>query len=311
MSETEKNNRTTWIAFIVMVFFGGLNGVGIRFVVHELPPFWGALLRYLPAALILFLLSFLLRLRLPTGRSLLGAAVFGVLSFGVSFGLIFWGLQEVPAGMGQVIGALGPLLTLLFAVFHRQESFSWRTFWGALLAVAGVVIVFTDQIRADIPLIYLLALLVATVSNAEASILLKKYPISHPIPTNAVSLVTGSVVLILISLLVGEAHPLPQLPATWYALLYLITLGTCVVFVLAVFVLKRWKASTTSYVWVLLPFVTITASALLDNEKITTALISGGALVLLGVYLGVLSKPRKPLQPVTALPHTEPAESTD
>jgi drug/metabolite transporter (DMT)-like permease len=268
--------------------------VGIRFIVHELPPFWGAVLRYLPAALILFMLSLVFRLPLPKGRSLLGAVLFGVLGFGISFGLIFWGLQEVPAGMGQVIGALGPLLTLIFAVLHSQESFHWRALLGSLLAVGGVAIVFTQQLSVDIPLIYTLAILLATISNAEAGILLKMFPISHPIPTNAVSMAAGALVQLLLSLLSGEPRPLPQLPATWIALVYLILIGSCVVFILAVYLLKHWKASTTSYVFVLLPFVTIAASALLDNEKITVALIAGGLLVLLGVYIGVLSKAVQP-----------------
>lgn len=283
-------DRITLAAFIAIVLLGGLNGVGIRFVVHELPPFWGATLRFFPAALLLLLLSFIFRLRLPTGRSLLGAVYFGVLSFGISFGLIFWGLQQVPAGMGQVIGALGPLLTLIFAILHRQETFHWRSFYGSLIAVGGVAIVFTHHLRTDVPPAYLLAILLAAFCNAEAGILLKQYPISHPIPTNAVSLSAGALVLFILSLLFGEPLILPQLLATHLALLYLVLVGSCLLFILVVYVLKRWKASTTSYVWVLFPFVTITASAFLDNEKINPALIFGGALVLLGVYVGALSK---------------------
>ena len=49
-------------AFFVGVIFGGLNAIGIRFVVAELPPFWGATLRFAPAALLLFGLAFILRL---------------------------------------------------------------------------------------------------------------------------------------------------------------------------------------------------------------------------------------------------------
>jgi len=81
-------------------------------------------------------------------------------------------------------------------------------------------------------------------------------------------------------------------------------------------VIKRWKASTSSYVFVLLPFVTIAASTLLDNEKLSPALISGGALVLLGVYVGALSKAGETVR-VRADGHEgdtlaiEPLESSD
>ena len=62
-----------------------------------------------------------LRLTLPRGRALALLVAYGLLGFAGAYGCLYWALQDVPAGIGAVVLAVGPLLTLLLAVAHRQE----------------------------------------------------------------------------------------------------------------------------------------------------------------------------------------------
>jgi len=281
-------DRVSFAAFAVTVLPAGLNGIGIRFTVMELPPFWGATLRFAPATLLLFIISFTLRPPLPKGRSLLGALLYGILSVGANFAFIYWGLQKVHAGMAQVILALVPLLTFLFALAHRQEMFRWRALIGSLLAVGGVSLVFSEQIRANVPILYLFAVILGAACFAESNVIIKQFPISHPIPINAVAMTAGSVILFLMSIIFRETPAIPSRTTTWISPAYLILFGSCVVFILNLFVLKRWTASATSYQFVLLPFVTITASALLAQETLSLVLLAGAALVIAGVYISAI-----------------------
>jgi drug/metabolite transporter (DMT)-like permease len=100
---------------------------------------------------------------LPKGKALFGGIFFGSLGIGGSYACLYWGLQVVPPGLTQVILALVPLLTLLFAILHRQESFRWQAFFGALPAAGGIALVFGEQVRANTPLPYSLAIVLATV----------------------------------------------------------------------------------------------------------------------------------------------------
>ena len=75
----------------------------------------------------------------------------------------------------------------------------------------------------------------------------------------------------------------------WLALAYLVLLGTVALFGLFLYVLNHWTASRASYQFVLMPFVAAIAGALLLDERISTSLVIGGAIVLAGVYLGALS----------------------
>lgn len=285
----KRPERLTLLAFIVSTILGGNNAIAVRFSNVELPPFSGAAIRFAAAALILLLIVLALRLPLPKGRSLVGVLVFGALQFGISYALMYWSLLKVPAGLFQVVLALVPLFTFFFAIAHRQEAFQWRILVGGLLAVSGIAIVFRGQLIANVPLLSLLAVVLAAACIAESVVLFKSFPKSHPITTNALGMAVGAAILFTMSMLTRESPAVPDLPATWIALLYLIFFGSIGTFVLALFVLSRWTASATSYSLVLMPIVTVLFASWLAGEAITASLLAGGLLVLLGVYLGALA----------------------
>jgi len=289
--ETRNPDRLTLIAFVLTILFAGNNAIAVKYSNAELPPFFGAAIRFTLAAIILFIVVLIMRLQLPRGRSLLGAVIYGTLSTGLNFALLYWALEYIPAGLSMVILALVPLLTFLFAWAHRQESFRWTALFGALLAVIGIGIIAREQLSADVPLLPMLAVVGAAACFAESSVLIKSYPQTHPITTNAVALATGSVILFVLSALWRETPALPTLPATWGAYAYLVVFGSVATFVLSIYVIKRWTASASSYLFVLMPIVTVSVSALLTNETISTALILGAVFVLAGVYVGGIAKP--------------------
>ena len=109
--------------------------------------------------------------------------------------------------------------------------------------------------------------------------------------TNALTLSSGVILLALASFVIGETHNIPALPATWIAITYTIFPGSVVMFYLFIWILGRWSASATSYVIMLFPIVATIAGSLLRDEKITLTFILGGALVLIGVWIGALMRP--------------------
>ena len=115
--------RTTLLAFLVTVGLGGVSPVLVRVTLHELPPMWGGAIRFSTAALILLVIVRVRGIARPRGRALVGAVLFGALGMGLSTALIYRGLVDTPAGVSQVILALVPLETLLFAVAVRLERF--------------------------------------------------------------------------------------------------------------------------------------------------------------------------------------------
>jgi drug/metabolite transporter (DMT)-like permease len=82
---------------------------GVRFSNRELAPLWGAGLRFALAAALLVVVMVVLRLAFPRGRALIGSLLYGLFNFAGSFGLTYYGLVQVHAGLGQILLALVPL----------------------------------------------------------------------------------------------------------------------------------------------------------------------------------------------------------
>ena len=275
-------------AFALETLLAGANGVAIRFSNRELAPIWGAALRFTLASALIIILLLVFRQRLPRGKALTGAMLFGLFQFAGAFGFAYYALVEIQAGLGQTLLALVPLATLLLAVAQRQERLRKVAVLGSVLGLLGIGVVSFDPGREPIPILSLLALLASVLCFAQALVLVRRLPPIQPVALNAAGMVTGTVLLLGISLLLGEDWTLPERGETWIALLYVAAIGSVAVFLLHVFIAQNWGASRAAYVMVAIPLVTIVLSAWLDQEPVTGGLLVGGSFVVAGVYLGAL-----------------------
>ena len=295
--EAARPGQATWIAFGLLVLIGGSNAVAVRFSNLELPPFWGAAIRFSAAALIFWTIVFARRIPLPEGRARAGVLLYGFLAVGASYAFLYWGLLRVQAGLSMVVLALVPLMTLFFALAHGIETFRWRGLVGALVAIAGILLGVAGGLGTEVPIPSLLALVAGAACIAEGSVVFKLFPPSHPVATNALAVTTGAMLLLGVSRLAGEEWKLPETSTTWAAFTYLVLIGSVVLFYLYLFVLARWTASATAYSFLLFPVATVVIAAWLAGEVVTPAFVVGGGLVLAGVWLGAVSPPARPAAP--------------
>jgi drug/metabolite transporter (DMT)-like permease len=279
----------TLAVFGMLVVLIGANLVAIRFTDRELPPFWGAGVRFAVAAVLFAAMALVRRAPLPRGSALVGALLYGLIGIAAFFAFTYWGLVHVHAAVGAIMFSLTPLLTLFLAVAVGLERFRWRVLAGGTIAALGVAVVFGEQMGANVPMRSLLSLLAAASCGAGLNIIVKRFPPTNPVATNAVAMTVGAVVLFAVSVVSGEARPAPAHGATWAALIYLITLGTVAVFLLLLFLLKHWLATSVAYQFVLTPFVAAGLGAWLENESVAPIAAVGAALVLVGVYVGALA----------------------
>lgn len=117
-----------------------------------------------------------------------GVLVYGILNFGTFYALAYLAFREVPAGTGQVILGLVPLLTLGLAVIHRVERFRWLGLAGALIAAGGIAVIFADRLGGDISLASLVLVLLAGIVVGEAGVAVKWFPRAHPVHQNLIGL---------------------------------------------------------------------------------------------------------------------------
>ena len=284
--------RVALAAFVTYTVLAGGNAVGVRFSNRELAPLWGAGLRFALAGALLLAVMVVLRLPFPRGRALVGSLLYGLFNFAGSFGLGYYGLVRLHAGLGQILLALVPLATLLLAVLWRLERLGAAAVIGTLLALAGVAVISYSPLQNNVPLLSVLALVGGAICFAQALVLVRRFPRVHPVTMNAVGMTVGATLLLAAALVADEPIVLPHRLETWAAMAYLVVIGSVVVFLLYLVVLRYWAASRASYGFVIIPFVTLLLSVWLDNEPVGLGLVAGGLLVLAGVYVGALRPAR-------------------
>lgn len=276
--------------FVAIALIGGGNAVGVAVSVKELDPLWAAATRFLAAGLVFAAIMAIFRLPIPAGRAMVGALIYGAFAFLGAYALLFWGLIETPPGTAQIIIAMIPLLTLVLAAAHGLERLTVRAIGGSLIALAGLAFLISDRLSADVPLLSLLAVMGGAVFLAESGIVVKLTPRAHPVASNAVGMISGGLLLLAVSALAGDSWVMPARSDTWAAMIFLVLGGSVAVFGLYVFLLGRWTASATSYTLLLMPIATVIYSAVLIGEPLTPALFVGGAVIILGVWIGAFAR---------------------
>lgn len=283
-----KPDVSSIIAFLMVVLLGGANSVAIRFGNLELPPFWGAALRFIFSSLIFWGIVWWRKIKLPSRQDVFLMLANGFLSVGVGFALLYWGLQKVPAGLATILLSMGPLFTFLLAIAHKIEKFRMQVLLGGLIAMVGMGVAVNAQPGSADMIPYILALAAGALISAEGSVILKTYSQRNdPAMINAFSLSANTIFLLFASLVAGEAWTLPARFEVWAALIYLILGGSVVMLYLYVYLVSRWTASASSYAILCFPLVATVLGAWLAKEAVTPLFLLGGLIVLAGVWVGV------------------------
>jgi drug/metabolite transporter (DMT)-like permease len=278
------------LAFITAVLIGGANFVAVSFSNLELPPLFGAALRFALAAFLFFLILRLRRVQLARGRSAVGAAIYGLLGFGAAYAFLYYALVGLAAGSVAVIMAAVPLFTLIIAVLLGQERLSVRGFIGGGLAIAGIAVLSLGALGDNLSPAYLVAAVLGAVAAAASSVAAKALPDVHPLNMNAIGMASGAILLVVGSILFGEQWMIPRQPYTWLALSWLVILGSVGLFQLFLYVIRRWTASATAYVITAMPVVAVALGAILLDQPVTPTVVVGGFLVIVAVYVGAISR---------------------
>ncbi|TVR88133.1 MAG: EamA family transporter [Trueperaceae bacterium] len=277
------------VLFGLCVLLGSGNFLAVRFSNLELPPLWGAGLRFALAAIVFTALAFATRRPWPRGAMLARTVVFGLLNFGLFFALMYWSLLHVTAGVATIVLASVPLVTLALAVMQRMERFQTRSLVGGVAALLGIGWIAFAPTALDVPLVPLLALLAAVATIGQSIILGKHVSANHPAITNAVAMSAGAALLLTASLAAGETWSWPSLPEARWALLYLVAFGSVGLFALTLLLIRRWTPSAASYAFVVIPVTTMLLEAWIANVPITATALVGAGLVIVGVWFGALA----------------------
>ncbi len=298
-------SRMPLLAWIFLAALWGTTWVVARVGLNELPPFTFAGLRFLLASCALLALCAGRRVCWPTDlRSWLVMVGTGVTAVGVTYALLFWGLQFVPSGIAAVFFSGVPLLTIPFAhLLLPDEPATPKSVLGGAVGLLGVSIAFSGQMAVGGPLAAwaLAGFLIGAAALAHAQVVIKQHGGRlDPLLLAGVQTGVGGVLLLVIGWLL-EGNPAGH---HWNlvslgALGYLGLLGTAVGFGTLYWLMGHMAVTRVNTMMLVHPVVALALGWLVLNETIDWR-VGAGAMVI-GLGLAMLLSPARSLRsPATA-----------
>jgi len=279
------------ITFIACALIWGSTFLAIRFGNEATPPVWAATIRLTLASVLLFGIAAAFRMRLPRGKALRGAALWGLFNLGVNLSLLYVGEQTVPSGISAVLFATVPLTTALLAAGFHVEALVTRKLVAAIVAIGGVAVIFAGELGVSVPFAGLLTVFGAASAAALANVLLKQAPKQQVIPLNAIGTAVGAAVCLVVSVALGESHAIPVTTAAWIPILYLTIAGSLGAFVLFTWLVTHWSVTNASLLGVTVPIIAVILGGLVKGEQ-PAALTYVGAAIVISAVLIALRAPR-------------------
>lgn len=274
--------------YALLVLIWSSTWVAIRIGEHDLPPFFGAGLRFALAG------AGLLGLCAATGRPLRTdgrlVATLAALPFATTYGLVYWAEQYIPSGLTAVLFGVLPIYTaVLVLLFLREEPVPARFWVGVAIALGGLAVAFGESIALGHGGKAALAAAAAALSplaSAIGTIAQKRRARAlDPFALNGWSMLFAGLALTAVSAAAETWGDADWTGRAVGSLLYLALAGSAVTFVVLTILLKELPAVTMSYLPLILPFGALLFGWALEDEALTATAFAGAALVAGGLAI--------------------------
>jgi drug/metabolite transporter (DMT)-like permease len=293
------------IAFATVYIVWGSTYFFIKMAVDGFPPLLLGALRFLTAGGLLLTWCKIKGEQIFIKRNIIHAAVTGFLLLVIGNGAVIWVEQTLPSAMVAIMVSSAPIWFVLFDKQNWRVNFkSTSTIVGLVIGFAGVVLLFSEQIRgmfdssaglAKLP--GMLLLLIGAMSWASGSLYSKYNNTQGSASVNtAWQMLAAGLVFLPSSLLTHEVHGLQwqNIPThSWLALFYLIIFGSIAAFSAYVWLLQVRPATQVSTYAYVNPVIAVILGVVFAHESITLLQVGGLVIILGSVLLINLSKYRK------------------
>lgn len=328
MSEKAPTRSALILAFATIYLVWGSTYLAIKVAVGTIPPFLMAGARFLVAGVMLYAWLWFTKKIRPTTRQWFDNAVMGGLLLLGGNGLVSWASETTPSSITTLIISIGPLFIVLadwlvLAVggdATRGAKPTVATLGGLALGFGGLALLVGPDLGSDaatgLDPWRVGAILIGCVTWSAGSIFTRyARHAAEPMTAAAVQMVTGSLMLALVSILCGEParfDPAAVSAASAGAWLYLVCIGSLVGFTTFVWLMKNCSpASVSTYAYVN-PVVAVFLGWLILNEPVGPRMLVASAIIITAVAIITAQKNRKQLAvpPRQAVAATPPARGS-
>jgi drug/metabolite transporter (DMT)-like permease len=268
--------------------------LAIKIGLESIPPFLGAAVRFLLAAIIMAGIVSIKKVRIPMDRIAIRLyLVAGFFTFSLGYAFVYWGQQYVPSALASILFGTFPFFVAALSWFvYRIEYLTWIKVTGVLIGFIGVVIIFSEDLQYhpdELSYLGMLAIIVAAIIQAFASVTVKKY--GYQLSTFAlvtVGMGIGTCVLFIISIATEDWSVTVLDAKAVGSVVYLATFGSIVTFGTMFWLLKRIEAVILSLSAFITPIIAVLLGIFIADEQFTTRILAGSGMVLIGILIANL-----------------------
>jgi len=280
-----------WVTFWTLGLIWGSSFLWIKIALDNVGPFTLVAWRLLIGVAGLALVVLFRRPTFPRGRRIYGLlALLGVTNTALPFLLISWGEQSIDSAVASILNGTVPLFAMVFAHFALQDDRMTRArVAGLILGFLGVIVLMSgDLVPGEVRTGGLgqLAVLVASILYAFSTVFARKnlHGLS-PVVQSFVPLVVADLFIWTGAVAIEAPVLAPTSGLTWFALVWLGLLGSCVAYLLLFTLLHRVGPTRTTMVTYVFPVVGLILGIVFLQEPVTPSLLIGAAMVVAGILV--------------------------
>ena len=218
--------------------------------------------------------------------NLIESVLSGVLFHGFYLGGVFFSISiGMPAGIAALIVTLQPILTNVLSGPFLNEKITIKQWIGALLGFVGAILVLGFDLGSKIPVLGLVATVIALISITTSTIWQKKLSNKLPLSVSNFYQAAGGC-LFHVLVVIFFAKPFINFSTTFIVAMshqiFLVSFGA---FTILMFLIKKNSASKTVSIFFLIPAVSAFMGWFFLDEILTKIDLVGFLIASTGVYI--------------------------
>jgi len=275
---------------ITVPLIWGMGFVIAKGAIEHFPPILLTTLRFaLTAAVLVFFV------RIPRGN-LQQLFIIAIVAAAIQYSLTFTGLKGLEAGIAALVVQLEvPFLVLLGVILLREKP-ALRKWFGIVIAFCGVAIMSQqDEFSGSVSSMFLVV--GGAFAWALGQVMIRRLKDIDGLQVTTWIAVFAAPQLLLMSLVFeeGQIKAIKEAaPIVWWAVVYLGLVMTALGYFLWNTLIRRHDVGKVAPFLLLLPVFSVIGGVIFLNEQPTITKLAGGAVILFGVAVILISPRQKP-----------------
>ena len=286
------------LPFLICTLVWGSTWFVIGSQLHYVPGAWSIVYRFGLAGIAMFIVAASMRLRIALPAAGHGLAIIvGLTQFTLNYCFVYAAEERIASGLVALVSALLIVPNALFARAFLGQSVSRRFLVGSAVAIAGIALLFVDEIGRSSGdphrilvgvLLSVAGLLAASVANVlQATQQARSLP---PPSLLAWGMVYGTAIDLVYAWLSVGPPVFSGAPVYIAGLLYLAIVGSAVTFSLYFGLIRAIGPARAGYIAVLVPVIAMALSTLFEGYRWTVPAAAGAALTIAGLFVAMRAR---------------------